>query len=140
MNRRIASSKSKELASEKRINKLIIFVEELVWLLKSTKINELQDAVYSIRNEMYNYKNVKTISKEYSPSNPNKSYLIGVLPGLFQDSSLFSKNEDIADFANEALGIRISRVEKRSKYELIGLVVCEATELNDEKLNSLVEA
>jgi hypothetical protein len=46
----------------------------------------------------------------------------------------------IAGFAEEVLGISVSRYEKRSKYELIGLIVCETDGLSDEKLNALVKA
>lgn len=46
----------------------------------------------------------------------------------------------IAQFAQEVLDIPVPRYEKRSKYELIGLIVCETDQLNDEKLDQLVRA
>ena len=77
---------------------------------------------------------------KYASPNPNIHYLIGVLPRLFQDKKIFPKNEDIASFANDVLGVDISRVEKRSKYELIGMVVCECNSLDDAKLGEMVDA
>ena len=46
----------------------------------------------------------------------------------------------IAQFAKDVLDIPVPRFEKRSKYELIGLIVCETDQLNDEKLDQLVRA
>ena len=62
------------------------------------------------------------------------------MPRLFQDIKIFQKNEDIVAFANEVLKIEVKRPDKRSKYELIGLIVCECNELNDEALEVLVDA
>ena len=80
------------------------------------------------------------IRDRYTSPNPNIHFLIGILPRLFQDQMLFPSNASISEFADEILGIPVSRSEKRSKYELIGLIVCETNDLTDEKLNKLVQA
>ena len=54
---------------------------------------------------------------------PNISALVGCLPNLFLDLDLFKTNADIAEFADAVLKIKISRFEKKSRFEIIGIVV-----------------
>jgi hypothetical protein len=67
--------------------------------------------------------------KRIQSIDPNKHFLIEVLPRLFQDRSSFPQNEDIADFAGTALGLQMSRAEKRSRYEIIGQLFVELINL-----------
>jgi hypothetical protein len=76
----------------------------------------------------------------YLPENPNVYFLVGTLPKLFSDERLFPSNEDIADFAGAALKVRIPRWEKKSKFELIGHIVCRTAELSDIEVSDLVKA
>jgi hypothetical protein len=128
----------KRVTDETKVNYAIDFLEELSWLLESKKNLKLNEIPTILRNKLLTSSNVTKSAEKYVSPNPNIHYLIGVLPRLFQDPKLFSKNEEIADFAVEVLGIQISRIEKRSKYELIGLIVCEANTLNDKELENLV--
>jgi len=123
-----------------KVKAALNFFEELSWLIESNKkyrIDEFSAVLKKKFNESSAYDGVA--SKYVSP-NPNIHYLIGVLPRFLQDISLFEKNEDISNFAKEVLGIDVTRPEKRSKYEMIGLIVCQTNELNDEKLNDLVNS
>lgn len=122
------------------IKKAINFIEELSWLLDSRKGMDLKSVVSILQDTMQEQNTMQNFAKEYRSPNPNKHFLIGVLPKLFQDTRLFPVNESIATFAQEILKINISRYEKRSKYELIGLIVCETESLSDEKLSKLVDA
>jgi hypothetical protein len=122
------------------IKKAINFIEELSWLLDSRKGIDLKSVVSILQNTVHEQNKIQSFAKEYRSPNPNKHFLIGVLPKLFQDARLFPVNESIATFAEEILKINISRYEKRSKYELIGLIVCETESLSDEKLSNLVDA
>ena len=83
---------------------------------------------------------MQSFARENKSPNPNKHFLIGVLPKLFQDSRLFPTNESIKNFAEDILRINISRFGKRSKYELIGLIVCQTESLSDVNLSKLVTA
>lgn len=132
--------KKSNLTRETKINHAIDFIEELSWILSSNKYSKLNLKEFAnyLRNDFVNRKEQNDINKIYSVS-PNKEFLVGILPKLFQDLSIFFKNEDIADFTSEVLKIKISRVEKRSRYELIGLVVCEVSELDDNSLAELVK-
>jgi len=121
-----------------KIKYAIDFIEELSWIMDSKKNIDLKDIPNILRSRLNYNKNINRVTEKYSSSNPNIHFLIGVFPRLFQDELLFPKNDDIASFAIEVLGINITRIDKRSKYELIGMIVCEVTNLNDKKLDDLV--
>jgi len=118
----------------------IRFIEELSWLFETNKNLDLKKALIELENVVNDSNAVQNLAKEYQSPNPNKHFLIGVLPKLFQDIRLFPVNESIAKFAKEVLEIKVSRYEKRSKYELIGMIVCKTEELSDSKLENLVAA
>ncbi len=121
-------------------NKTIFFIEELHWLLESRKEFDLKIVIKTLRDMQSQQDSISGIVGAYKSPNPNKHFLIGALPKLFQDSRLFPTNESIASFATEILMIKIPRFEKRSKYELIGKIVCETDTLSDHKLSQLVNA
>lgn len=128
------------VSDETKIKYAIDFIEELSWLLDSKRKLKLSEIPDILRFQMLADNSMITAANKYASPNPNIHYLIGVLPRLFQDTKLFPKNEDIGSFARDVLGIDVSRVEKRSKYELIGLIVCECNDLNDSKLEDMVTA
>lgn len=136
----IKKTRSKSISDETKVKHAIDFIEELSWLLESKKKLKLNEIPNILRSRLLTQESVIGATDKYISPNPNIHYLIGILPRLFQDSKLFSRNEEIAEFANEVLGIDIPRVEKRSKYELIGLIVCRTDELDDNKLDTLVES
>lgn len=127
----------------KRLREAAMFLEELVWLFDSKRsaalrVPELLRYVSELRRK--DSAAISGLGDRYVSPNPNKHFLIGVLPRLFQDVKLFPNNEDIADFARTVLDVNVTRYEKRSKYELIGLIVCKTNDLNDERLSELVSA
>ncbi|EGQ9780401.1 hypothetical protein FWP50_24905, partial [Vibrio parahaemolyticus] len=140
------SLKNKQLSDEKKLRQAIDFVEELSWLLESKnklRLSEIPDILRdaskyqkkSVTNESFNS------TEKYVSPNPNVHYLIGVLPSLFLDTDIFPKNDDIIKFANEALKIySINSNANRSRFEIIGHIVCKCTELDDGDLNMLVSA
>lgn len=131
---------NKSVTDETKVKHAIDFIEELSWLLDSKRKLKLSDIPFILRKQLQTNDTVVGAAKKYASPNPNIHYLIGVLPRLFQDKKIFPKNDDIASFANDVLGVDITRVEKRSKYELIGMVVCECNELDDAKLEEMVGA
>jgi hypothetical protein len=108
------------------------FIEEFSWFLKSKKNINLEETANLLR-EISNQKQIETNS-----INHNVNELVGVLPFLFQDKELFKYNKDIIDFAEDLFNITITRQNKRTRYELIGLVVTEVTTINKTTLNKLV--
>ena len=123
----------------KKINLAIKFVEELSWFLDNKKNINLKE-IPDLLRELLESKSVLSVSKKYSSSSPNKNYLIGVLPNLFQDDELFKTTHEMIDFAQNVLKIPISKAAKRSRYEYIGLIVCEVTNLDESNLTNLVDA
>lgn len=127
-------------ASQDRSKKASMALDELVWMLQGVKIDQLKEAAELLRTSVDQSRYPSAVEKEYRSIDPNKCFLIGVLPRLFQDRSLFPQNEDISDFAATALGLQMSRAEKRSRYEIIGKVVCETDQLDEVRLSTLVKA
>ena len=112
------------------------FLEELSWLLES-------HSNLDFRALSDNYKYMSDTEKNISrhiPENSNIRFLVGVLPSIFSNEQFFPTNEDLSVFSKEALNLPVPRWEKRSRYELIGLIVCETVKLNDDRLARLVNA
>lgn len=113
------------------------FVEELSWLLST-----FEDLDYRALGNFATDSMMPKQSAGSSAKNRKSEQiaLLGQLPSLFMDEDLFPGNEDIAEFANFGLGIDIPRWHKKSKYELIGHVVCNANFLDSRRLKQLVAA
>ena len=121
------------------IKKTINFLEELSWIFKTHKNLNFTEFIEQIkmnqenRNSIIHSSNIKNLSTE-------KSRLIGILPGLLNDKKLFNKNSDLVDFAESTFKINISRPEKRSRYEIIGLVIMELYSSKNSDLTEITDA
>ncbi len=127
-------------ANSTQLQKASMALDDLVWTLQKIGINNLKEAAEALRSSLTRDLSASSVARTYKSGNPNKHFLIGVLPRLFQDKDLFPQNDDIADFAGTLLGLEMSRTEKRSRYEIIGKVVCETNLLDDPKLSVVVQA
>lgn len=65
--------------------------------------------------------------------------LVGILPELLTDISLFPTNEGIVEFADAALGLPLKRWQKKSRYEIIGQIVCHTNSASPNKVRILSE-
>ena len=120
-------------------DRIINFLEEFGWLLKNYSNDSLGDEIAKfIKQRKQNSLNLSNV-EEYTPENPNITFLVGILPSLFMNRKFFPKNEDIAMFAEKVLKVHITRPEKRSQYELIGRIMCEVTTLDDKSLIKVVD-
>lgn len=117
--------------------KAVRFLEEFSWLLDRYADVDLRRLARLLERPR-----LDQISelKDFVPRNPNQLLLVGVLPGMFTDENLFPSNEDIAEFAEKVLDLRLLRWTKKSKFELIGLIVCNLTSADDEKLSRVANA
>lgn len=122
-----------------KIKYAIDFIEELSWFLESKSKINLREIPELLRNNVDTLLATPSLNEKNSISS-NIHYLIGVLPKILQDTTIFPKNDDISSFAEEVLNIIVSRKDKRSRYELIGLIVCECSNLNESSLEDLVAA
>ena len=135
----MAKRKSLEASSREASS----ILEELYWLLKGGRLELLKQAAGALRDYKEDivpggiFEGARVSTKE---KDANKRYLIGALPFLFEDKELFPKNADIADFAKSTLGLNIRTVDKRGRYELIGIIAVETVYLNEDKLDALVRA
>lgn len=114
--------------NKKDLLQIANFIEELSWLIKSKKNISLENMSNTIRNIYFDKAPIINLNKD---SSFEVKRLVGILPFLFQDKDLFSTNKDIIEFAENLFGIYISRHDKRSRYELIGLIVTEIAKLKD---------
>jgi hypothetical protein len=122
------------------VERLLLLVEELSWVFRSNRGLDFEQALRALRNDvMHNPSEFIGVEDLVSP-NPNKHFLVGVLPRLLIDDSLFPTNEDIAQFAETVMHVSIPRFHKKSKYELIGHIVCQTNNLDDKGLSHLVKA
>lgn len=109
------------------------FLEEFCWLLDS--------------NKEINFKNVSKYLNEYRNTwvhgvfkDKSSEYnLIGVLPSILKDEDILPNNILLVQFASEVLALNIPRWEKRSRSEIIGLIICEVEDANKQRLNTLTE-
>lgn len=128
--------------SKKELNELVNLMEEFSWVIKKYKnvdFRNVQSNLLNIINEEDFYNSNLTSFRRYKDKDSNKNYLIGVLPKFFQDKELFEKNLDLAEFA-ECLGIYLNNPEKKSRYEIIGTMLCSISEMDEFSLDKFVRA
>ncbi|HEY4438551.1 MAG TPA: hypothetical protein VGN40_20555 [Lelliottia sp.] len=121
------------------ITKIKKLIEELSWIMTEYSSTDLMK-VYNALDSSSVLTSEISESIGYKPENPNKHFLTGALPALFLDQNLFKSNDEIALFSEQIIGVKIPRYNKKSKYEIIGHIVCEANALNDQGLKKIVKA
>lgn len=114
-------------------------LEDLAFALKRIKPEQLELALVALRQSIAATDAQDEVTPYQSP-NPNKHFLIGVLPRLLSDRKLFASNDDVAQFASETMSFSIARHEKLAREDLIGRIVCRADALDDIGLSDLVHA
>lgn len=118
---------------------LVRFVEELGWLLESYEDVDLSALPTFIRSQR-ELRNRTAHLRSLSNQSDLANTLVGVLPTFFMDRRLFPMNEDLVEFADQALGIDTPRWQKKSKNELIGHIVCHANQAPLHKLEQITNA
>jgi len=126
------------MLSKQEINKLKRFLEEFSWLMDTYSNVNLRAASKLIDESLNETSRMRKAVGVYESKNPNVHFLTGILPSLFLDQMLFKTNDDIAEFASTVLKLDIPRHYKKSKYEIIGHIVCGANKLDDKALDKLV--
>jgi chromosome partitioning protein len=116
------------------------FLEEFSWLISSHSNLDFKAIPEVLRQQFGIGSAANAAVGSYASTNPNKHFLVGALPRVLTDEVLFPTNEDIAQFAQSVMDLSIPRYAKKSKYEIIGHIVCETEHLDDRKLARLVSA
>ena len=131
-------------ASVDALKKASLAIEDLVFAIQRVRPEQLKDAVDALNSIVKDakYRPKSAVAKGYESSDPNKRFLIGVLPRLLQDRDLFPSNEDISEFASAALKLPMPSTAgmKRARHEIIGKVICETDLLDEKQLTDLVRA
>ena len=117
----------KKSLSTADLEKAIDFFEEFVWLFESKRNVKLKNVPNELRNIINNNHLVSSYVENSTPDS-NVHFLIGVLPGLFQDEKLFPTNTQIANFAEQDLNIKVTRASQRSPYA--GQIICLTVSYN----------
>lgn len=130
------TEKRKNQKKKSEPHDLARFIEEFSWFLKSFEdidLNALSGFARSTQSQSL------ARGRKASAIDETTSNLVGFLPRFFTDSKLFPANEDIVEFAQAALGIPLTRWHKKSKYEIIGQIVCHTNEASPNKISRLSE-
>lgn len=133
------SSKYNESSLKADSAKATRFLEELSWLFQSIGDIDTKSIAKALA-EATKQRTVRDGFASFASPNPNIHSLVGILPLVLRDESIFPTNGSIAEFATAALKLQMQRWEKKSKFELIGEIVCNVVDLDDKELNMLVEA
>ena len=120
--------------------KIKAFFEELSWLLATYSNIDFKSMPNTIGKYFSTFTKESIVMRQYISDSPNQHFLVGILPSVLNDESLFATNEDIAQFAKTVMKVNLLRYGKKSRYELIGTIVCETNKLNDFELTELVNA
>ena len=131
----MAGANKRKSNPEYERQQFINFFEELSWLLESHKDLNFKKASQFLRE----YRNWAVHGAIVSGTSNNAYNLIGVLPSLLKDNDIFQNNAQLVQFAEEVLALSIPRWEKKSRNEIIGLIVCEVEDVNKERLDILTK-
>lgn len=131
----MAGDNKRKMNYDYESQQFINFFEDLSWLLDSNKDLNFKNASKFLNQ----YRNA-VVHGEIASGKSNNAYnLIGVLPSLLRDTEIFQSNSQLVQFAEEVLALNIPRWEKRSRNELIGLIICEVEDVNKERLDVLTQ-
>ena len=131
----MAGENKRKNSPEYERQQFINFFEELSWFLESNKDVNFKKASKFLRE----YRNFVVHGAIISGTSNSAYDLIGVLPSLLKDNEIFQSNAQLVQFAEEVLALSIPRWEKKSRNEIIGLIVCEVEDVNKERLDTLTK-
>ena len=130
----MSNESKKKVSPEFERQQISNFFEELCWLMDSNKEINFKNASRYLKD----YRNALMHGFLYNDREAYEYNLIGVLPSLLKDAEIFQSNAQLVQFADEVLALSIPRWEKKSRNEIIGLIVCEVETVNKERLNTLI--
>ncbi len=110
--------KGESKKNRRDLEKALNFLEDLCWLLDSGKKNNYSEIIKLISDLKNNNSSLHNDTEE----------LVGILPKLLTDTTLFDTNRALAQFSDEILGVEILNWHKRSRNEMIGVIICKVQE------------
>lgn len=122
--------------TENQFLQALLALEEIDWILNSNKGKALLQSFSKIIESLRNNQVSLSINKG-NVSKQDIRALLGVLPEFFQNTKLFRTNSDIEQFAREVLGVTILNYDKKSRNEIIGVIVCSVPNFEDNTFKIL---
>ncbi len=132
-------------------NENLIQIIDCISKLNSQDVNKLKNIIKfqnELRNEIVHHN--FNIKNQIIHSNPltringkldrTKVELIGGLPSILLSKKYFPRNEIIAEFAKKNLSIDIRHAGKRSRPEIIGLVITGIAQMESNNAIKIKEA
>lgn len=131
---------------------IIYMALDLLDSIQSSSTNIKSGAFIKINNDLYedvkkelfdlvigsnNESSSKTINENYVDE---REELVGVLPLVLIDKEKFPSNSDIIKLAEKSLNIYGLSKRKRSRNELIGIIVTEVAKKKDSELDLFLKA
>lgn len=123
--------------NKNKINQIANYLEELSWLVESNKNFSFREISNILRDLSYERNNAFHLNTSKFNDQNGKTFLVGILPNVLQDTELFKSNNDMLEFAEQILQLKPSRAAKRSRTEYIGWIVCEVSNTESERLDDL---
>ncbi len=92
-----------------------------------------------VKSELFNLLNQTEESKLYGTMD-KKTELIGTLPSVLIDKNKFPTNESIVKLAERSLGLKISNWKRKSRNEIIGILIAKIAEKDISELDMFIKA
>lgn len=122
-------------------------LEKFIDYLSLLNKNDLSDFKEFIKYaDQYDRPIRNIISHSYYDDSPKKNgskskkELIGTLPYVLLDKTYFPTNDIMVKFANKNLGIKIPNPKKKSRNEIMGVIIAEISKKDSKKIGKFSNA
>lgn len=133
----MGNTQNKKNISSNQYQQGILALEELEWLLNSPRGRSLLSSLPKMIENLREIREINNGGNSVYLNRQNIRSLVGVLPEFFQNTKLFRTNADIEQFAREALNVTINNFKKKSRTEIIGVIVCSVPNFEDSTFEVL---
>jgi hypothetical protein len=113
-------------------------LRQLIDIIQKIDRNQLK-RLQSILNQMPE-KKTQSLPLEENSKDKDKQQLIGLLPYVLLDKRYFPTNDLLAMFAKNNLEINIKHYEKRSRNEILGIIIAEVVNKKPEQIKLFIQA
>jgi hypothetical protein len=102
--------------------------------------NEVKSEIYEILSESkwQSFNEQKFVESKTNVG--KKTEIIGLLPSMLFDKNKFKNNQDIAKLAKDSLNMEIPSWKKRSRNEIVGVLISMIVVKPDDELELFYEA
>ena len=112
-------------AHSSRENSSLISINEAI-------LEDVKKELFDLLKQAEKTKSYKTMDK--------KTELIGTLPSILIDRNKFPTNESIVKLVEKSLNLKIPSWKKKSRNELLGIIIAKIAEKDISKLDLFIKA